>query len=367
MQEYLTDDFQKRLSIINMPRKESRYFFFRMACPLMQIRLSQLLDLGQIPKTFLHGNPHIDNYVKTFTGSAMLDFDRSRVGPYCWDIIRFFISLSLRREDEDGFLDDEVIEHFVDAYITHYMHPEIPSKQLRLLKSIEPEKWQLTTKDYLKANKKWAKKMRDHAIDPKNPQVGELLRHFIEARGKGNLLNDYRIDEVGLVAGSFGKLHYIFSLMPINADSHKDPIMLDIKEVYEEIDNKFFYSPTPHHGERMILASKIFADGLEEKLGSFTYQDKQFWGRQVPSFSAKVKKYLDVEEQVDFAYTVGSELGKGHRKGLVDPSHPEQIEKDFTDHFDKYVKIATFMTYEFDLAFEALKRQIQLNKKFRVW
>ena len=43
----------------------------------------------------------------------------------------------------------------------------------------------------------------------------------------------------------------------------------------------------------MIEASKIFADGMEERLGYCTHQGKQYWGRQIPSFSVKVKKFLE--------------------------------------------------------------------------
>lgn len=368
MEDYFRQiqNFQKYLSINPMSKKEARYFLFRMSCSLMQKRLPLLLDLDKVPKTFLHGNPHIDNYAKTFLGSAMIDFDRARIGPYCWDIIRFLISLSLRREKESGFLDDTVIVNFIDAYFIHFSHPDIPSKQLKMLKTAGPEKWQMTTKDYLRANKKWAKKMRDFAVDPNDKDIRGLLKSYVIARDKGHhLLTDYVIGEVGMVPGSFGKIHYIYAMQPKNVDSYKDAILLDIKEVYQEKDNKYFYSPTAHHGERMILASKIYADSIEEKLGYCTYNGKQFWGRQVPCFSQKVKKFLSLEEQKDFAYTVGSELGKGHRKGLLRSSSPREIEADFTENFDKYLHTSMFLTSELDLAFETMKKKIELQKKFK--
>lgn len=369
MEEYLrrSQDFQNRLGINPMPRKEARYFLFRMACPLMQAKLSRLHDLTKVPITFIHGNPHMDNYVRTFQGSAMMDFDRSRMGPYCWDIIRFLSSLSLRREENDGFLDRKVIEYFIDAYITHFMHPEIPAKQLKMLKTVEPEKWQMNTREYLKANKKWAKKMRDHSLSPRSEQVYKLLQKYLESRNEMNLLNDYQISEVGLAPGSFGKKHYIISLLPKNIDSRLDAILLDIKEVYEEKDNKFFYTPASHHGLRMIEASKIFADGMEERLGYCTFQNVQYWGRQIPCFAVKVKKFLDKDEQCDFAYSVGSELGKGHRKGLKDPRLADLVERDFQQNFDKYYKISKLLTYELNLAFEAMRRKIQLYQNYRSW
>ena len=369
MNEYIhhSDSFQKRLGTEKVSPREERYLLFRMAGPLMQGKLHRLMDLTKVPVTFLHGNPHLDNYVKTMRGAAMIDFDRSRMGPYCWDIIRFLSSLSLRRASQDGFLDRKVVEHFIDAYIVHFLHPEIPAKQLRILKSVGPEKWQMTSRDYLNSNRRWAKKMRDHRLSPSDPQVIGLLHGFLASRNETDLLNDFAIEEVGMTPGSFGKLHYIYALLPKNSDSRLDAIILDIKEVYQEKNTRFFYSPFDHHGLRMIEASKIFADGMEERLGYCTHQGKQFWGRQVPSFAVKVKKFLDKEEQCDFAYSVGSELGKGHRKGIKEPKIAEQLEKDFVQNFDKYLKVSKLLTFELKLAYEAIKRRNKLYHDFRSW
>lgn len=369
MEEYLRQSqvFQKRLGIQPISRREARYLFFRMACPLMQGKLPRLLDLTKVPVTFIHGNPHMDNYVRTFRGSAMMDFDRSRMGPYCWDIIRFLASVSLRRESTEGFLDRKVVEYFLDAYIVHFLNPDIPSKQLKMLKSVQPEKWQMTSREYLRTNKRWAKKMRENGLPPKSELATTLLQNFLENRNELYLLDSYKVAEVGLTPGSLGKKHFIYSLEPKNPDSHLDSIILDIKEVYEEKNNKFFYSPCLHHGERMILASQVFADGMEERLGFCSLNNKQYWGRQVPSFAVKVKKYLNRDEQCDFAYSVGSELGKGHRKGLKDSKDFELIEKDLTQNFDKYYKISKLLTYELNLAFEATLRKIKLYQDYRSW
>ena len=369
MEEYLRQSqiFQKRLGIVPLPRKEARYLFFRMAGPIMQAKLQRFIDLSKVPTTFIHGNPHIDNYVKTFRGSAMMDFDRSRIGPYCWDIIRFLSSLSLRRENEAGFLDRRVVEYFLDAYYTHFLHPEIPHKQLKMLKEVKPEKWQLNTRDYLRANKKWAKKMRDFHINSRSEVTVQLLNKFLESRNELNLMNEYYIDEVGLTPGSLGKKHYIYALQPKNPDSHIDAILLDIKEVYDERNNRFFHSPVEHHGVRMIEASKIFADGMEERLGYCTLNNKQYWGRQIPSFAVKVKKFLDKDELCDFAYSVGSELGKGHRKGVRDQKDVELIQKDFLANFDRYYKISKLFTFEISLAFEAMRRKVQLYQDYKGW
>jgi hypothetical protein len=369
MEEYLKQAqfFQKRLQTESLPRKQARYLFFRIAGPIMQNKLQRFVDLTKIPATFIHGNPHVDNYVRTFRGSAMMDFDRSRMGPYCWDIIRFLASLALRKEEVGGFLDRRVVEHFLDAYIIHFLHPDIPHKQLKMLKEVKPEKWQTNTREYLRSNKRWARKMHQYQITTSSSIVQELLGKFLESRQEMGLLNEYYLDEAGLTPGSLGKKHYILSLLPKNPDSHLDAILLDIKEVYAEKNNRFFYSPFQHHGLRMIEASKIFADGMEQRLGHCTVNDKQYWGRQIPSFAVKVKKFLDKDELCDFAYSVGSELGKGHRKGLADPKNAELIEKDLLHNFDRYVKISKLFTYEISLAFEAMRRKMKLYQDYKGW
>ena len=297
----------------------------------------------------------------------MMDFDRSRIGPYCWDIIRFLGSVSLHRDEMDGFLDRRVVEYFLDAYITHFLHPEIPHKQFKLLKKAEPEKWQLNTNEYLRANKRWAKKMRENGVNKKSDQAISLFHSFLDARDDMSLLSDYKISEVGITPGSLGKKHYIYALVPKNPDSHLDSILMDLKEVYKEKNTKHFYSPVEHHGERMILASQLYADGMEQRQGFCTFQGKQYWGRQIPSFAVKVKKFLDTEEQCDFAYSVGSELGKGHRKGLINPKDAERVEKDLLLNFDKYYKVSKFLTFELSLAYESMRRKIKLEQAYRSW
>lgn len=369
MDEYLkrSEVFEKRLTLEPLSHRDQEYLLFRMAGPLMQAKLHRLVDLAKVPKTFIHGNPHLDNYVKTFRGSAMIDFDRSRMGPYCWDIIRFLSSLSLKRDEQDGFLDRKVVEYFIDSYITHFLNPDIPGKQLKMLKTVGPEKWQMTGRDYLQANKRWAKKMRDFKVDPKSEMTTNLLRAFLDSRNEAALLDSYELKEAGMVPGSFGKQHFIFHLGPKNTDSHLDAIILDVKEVYVEKNTKFFTNPFPHNGLRMIEASKVFADGMEERLGYCTLNGKEYWGRQVPTFAVKVKKYLDKEEQLDFAYSVASELSKGHRKGLADPGLAKHIEDDFLKNFDKYYKVSKFLTYELRLGFETIKRKSRLMEAYRSW
>ena len=140
-----------------------------------------------------------------------------------------------------------------------------------------------------------------------------------------------------------------------------------MKEVYQEKNNKYFFSPCDHHGERMILASKIFADGLEQRLGFFTYNNRQYWGRQIPPFVAKVKGMLNKDTQIDVAYSVATQLGKGHRKSIQDPKIVEAIEKDFATKFDTYYKVSKLLTFELSIAFSTILKKNRLYKDFKEW
>lgn len=367
MEEYLriSPAFQKRLRLEGDSRyRANRLLFFRMIGPMMQARLGKYIDLSKVPKVFMHGNPHMDNYVRTFRGAALLDFDRSRLGPWCWDMIRFLSSLSIWAKKDKGFLPREVVDAFVDAYFTHFLYPDIPYKQLRQLKDLAPERWQITSRAYLDSNRKWAGKMRQFPLDRRNAKAAALLKGYLQSRNELTLLDGYFVDEVGATPGTLGKKHYIFSLMPKNPDSLSDAILLDIKEVYAEKDTRFFQNAWPHHGQRMIAASRIYADGVEQRLGHTTLEGQQYWGRQIPSFAVKVKKFLDQEEMVDAAYSVGSQLGKGHRRSLVTAAEVKAVEMDFAKNFDSYLKVSHMFTNEVRLAYDFMMAKQRLYKAF---
>jgi hypothetical protein len=64
---------------------------------------------------------------------------------------------------------------------------------------------------------------------------------------------------------------------------------------------------------------------------------------------------------------VGSELGKGHRKGLRNPQDAERLLKDLEKNFDQHLKVSKFLAFELNLAFEAMRRKLQLYQDFRSW
>ena len=77
------------------------------------------------PRAFLHGNPHVDNFAFLDKGAAMVDFDRSRVGPYTWDLVRIWAGLGLKSQGSPGQgVPEEALEVFDHHYLEGYRHPE---------------------------------------------------------------------------------------------------------------------------------------------------------------------------------------------------------------------------------------------------
>jgi dTMP kinase len=82
--------------------KRGAHFYFRNMLLPMQARFAELLDMSSTPRALLHGSPHVDNYAKSAQGAAMVDFDRSRVGPYSWDLVRHGLAFPPSEEGREG-------------------------------------------------------------------------------------------------------------------------------------------------------------------------------------------------------------------------------------------------------------------------
>jgi hypothetical protein len=97
----------------------------------MRNRLSELIDLSKAPRVFLHGNPHINNFARFPGGSAMIDFDRTCIGPYLWDLVRLMVSTAFKQagEDEIGgtFLRLGVLQRLKSGYEWGLLHKDEPS------------------------------------------------------------------------------------------------------------------------------------------------------------------------------------------------------------------------------------------------
>ncbi|MEM9478918.1 MAG: DUF2252 family protein [Verrucomicrobiota bacterium] len=341
------------------PRK-AQILFFRVNGPKLQQRMDKLLPLEKVPRVFIHGNPHLDNYVRTFNGSGMVDFDRSRLGPYAWDIIRFFCSLDIYLNEGEGFVKKRVLDTFIDGYMQTFQDLDIFYTRPSFVREIIPTEEELTIKNYAEANIKWAKRMRKSPVDVKDERVVKMLHLFLESRNDLDLLKSYDLKEAGTSVGSLGKIHYLYFLEPKREGP--DSILFDLKQTYTEEDDQYFINPVEHHGLRMIKASNLYAPGIEQKLGYFTFEGVQYWGREVPCFQSKINRALLEEEQLELSFCVGTQLGRGHRRSCRDVE-PQELEKHLLDHRETLVQLAEFFNNEVKLGFEYIQKANELYKE----
>ena len=338
------------------------HLIFRVLGPQLQAKFCEMADLSKVPKVFIHGNPHLDNYARTSTGAGLIDFDRSRVGPYAWDIIRFYSSLSLRGEDNTSFLTKKVSRSFLDGYMTSFEDPNIYFAMPHFLREVGPTPDETSTSAYLKANIKWAKKMRKNPLDVKDEKVLKLLRSFLESRNELSLLKEYKLQEAGISEGSLGKNHYLLALTPKKSDTKGDPLLLDLKETYQEENTIHFFNPVRHNGLRMVKASNLYAPGVEQRLGYFTYGKTEFWGREVPAFNYKIKHLLSEKEQSELAYCVGSQLGRGHRRSCREVA-PKVVSKHLRKNIKEFANIGYHIQQEILLSYEYLAKSKKLEQQ----
>ncbi|MDP3542361.1 MAG: dTMP kinase [Elusimicrobiota bacterium] len=314
--------------------KRGAHFYFRNMLLPMQTRFAQLLDMASTPRALLHGSPHVDNYAKSGQGAAMVDFDRSRVGPYSWDLVRLMVSLSLRqKKDAKGLLDKEVLKRMKKGYLRGFRHPDRPFSEVRELKDIEPEAAEVSTNAYLKANKKWAKEMRRNALAADDADVVTLVNSWAAGRGDG-VLNDYFIEEAGRGQGSMGfRGLFLVVLAPKDKKAGLDRILLNIKATRTDPDTEWYKSPYGSEAERMRAAAEIYAPGWELRAGGAVLDGVEYYARQIDPLNAKIKKMLSGDLQEDFAYAVGTQLGRAHRLSL-DGATPAELEAHLESNFD---------------------------------
>ncbi|MFT5913846.1 MAG: hypothetical protein ACJAWV_003084 [Flammeovirgaceae bacterium] len=329
---------------------EKGYFlFFRKMAMRMQERFSDIFEHSDMAKVLIHGNPHTENYVITKEGAGMTDFDRSRIGAYGWDIVRFLCSLSLKREEENTseLLPPIVLEYFKEGYLRSFHAPTLPFKGFSHEESdkVEYKVWYDSTKDYLEANKKWSKRLRQNPIEEKDKKLNKILAGYLESRYEEELLNQYNVEEAGTAEGTFGNSRYL-AVLTHKKDKKADNIFVEVKTVYQDKDTQYYYNPYKHHGLRMIKASKIYAPKLEQRLGYTTYQGVEYWGREIPACNGKLKVKLDTIEQLDIAFSVGTQLGKAHRRTLTDGSKPKHLVQHFLANYEKMCQVSQQLNKE---------------------
>jgi hypothetical protein len=311
-----------------------------------QARFVELYDPTHVPVAFVHGNPHLDNYVKTPRGAAMVDFDRARFGPYVYDAVRFLVSVSFRRATRDRrLLHPVVLESFRRGYL--FGASGVGTEEVVALKRKRPKKWQRTTRAYVRSNKVWAERLRRHEIEADAPRLYVMLASYLESRDELETLDTHFIEAAAVVPGSMGKHHTLLLLTP--HDDGDDQRLLDVKEVYDEPDDAWFRNPFAHNGRRMVEAGELHAPGWELRPGFATFEGTEYWCREVPTQQVKLKRPLTEVEQVDVCFAVGSQLGRAHRLSMEGVSMEAHL-SDFTMRFDDVVDVAQELRRELEVA-----------------
>jgi len=306
----LSDAQQSRLDDALREDKKPDVLLFRILGPQLQRQFTELMELNAVPSLLLHGNPHLDNYARTYNGAGLLDFDRARVGPSLWDVTRALTSITFWSEGAQDVIDPEVSATFFAAYIRALEDRLVYWEPPDFLRQIKPKKYQMTAERYVKSGKKWVKKMQGNQVEPDQPFYADLFQAYVDTLPE-DALRYWTLKEVAEVPGSMGKRHYVYLLKSLVKT--RTPILLDIKETYTEEDTSHFYNPFDHQGERMVAASRLYSPGLEERIGFCSHQGEQYWVRQIPTFSAKVPVGLCQDQSLQLAQAIGTQLGRGHR------------------------------------------------------
>lgn len=193
------------------------FFYFRHMSLQMQKRFMELMNHSEMPKVLLHGNPHIENYVITAKGAAMVDFDRSRIGPYAWDIVRFLASISLKKEsEEDFFLSDIVLDYFLEGYLRGFYTPNLPFTPAKhITEKADFKVWYDSTEEFLDDNIKWAKKMRKDPVPSDDKTMQKILSGYLKSRNELGLLKEFEVSEAGKAMGTFGNKRYLSKVTKI--------------------------------------------------------------------------------------------------------------------------------------------------------
>ena len=334
----LTDQLMSRV------RKEnSKVLFFRVLGPYLQKLYSDYYCEDSIPRVLIHGNPHLDNYSKTFSGCGLGDYDRCRLGPFSWDIIRAVGSIDFwgaEKNNQEIWLTD-----FYQGYSEGLLNSLVYWDTPEILRSTKPEKWQLTPKKYFKSNEKWSKKVRKNLVPLDNIEMRDLFSQWMEQNPHLNYLSSYELIEQAKVLGSMGKAHYVYVLN--KGDSY---LYYDIKETYVEEDDVFFTNPFPSQGERMISGSNLFSPGMELRMSSVQFNGNDYWGREIPILSTKLPKSLTSDDQAEIARNIGVQLGRGHRQG----NETTNIQTYFEEKFEYMVDLSLLMNREIEKNYQLI-------------
>lgn len=325
------------------------YLFFRRSKSAIQERLAQLFPHQQVPKVFLHGSPHIDNYVKTQSGYGIVDFDRAYIGPYCWDIVCAMLAIHFRNPElHYSALPEVISQTFSQYYLQHLQHPDLPYQPYEPLEAIKPKKWELDIAQYVEGKHKWAKKLEHQQLPTDDVLANAIFQQYLHNLDDASVLAHYQIANISRAEGSFGRRRYLLLLTPTVPDY--DPIFIDIKETRDYLalpwpHNQWYSSPCEYQGQRMIKAAKLYAPSCVQLESFACINGIEYWGRQVPILNRKPDKVFSLADQIAFAKAAGSQLGRGHSLAVQDTS-VANLEKHFNQSFDKLIEITQKMQRE---------------------
>jgi len=311
------------------------HLFFRCVKHEVKARFHELMAHDNIPQSLLFGSPHLDNYTKTDTGCGMIDFDRAYYGPYAWDIICFLTSLSLKQKT--GFtLSKPVLNAFYDGYRMGLQLGEAPFEVYQPLANKSKKDWQHDITRYLASGKKWAKKLILQPIPHDDGLMNALASEYLTNLAEPKSIDDYQLIQAGRAIGTFGRTHNILLIQ--NKDDAGDQMLIDIKPTKSYLTkhwphDQFYYSPMDHDGQRMIFASYHLAPEVTTGESYATVNGVEYWARHIPLQNEKIKTQLDVQEQIDLAYAVATQLGRGH--ALTTTSNASNIENHFKDNYSE--------------------------------
>lgn len=342
----LTNLQEARLDEAIKGEKKPDILLFRILGPQLQSMFSEIIDLDGVPSILLHGNPHLDNYARTYNGAGLVDFDRARIGPSLWDLLRALSSITFWSEEDQVRIDAEVSACFFNAYIRALEDRLVYWEPPDFLRQIRPKKYQMTAERYIKSGKKWVKKLQRNQVEPDEPFYAELFQAYCQTLPE-ETLKHWKLKEVAEVPGSMGKRHYVYHLKSLIKT--RTPILLDIKETYIEEDNEIFHNPFEHQGERMVTASRLYSPGLEERIGFCSYHGEQYWVRQIPTFSAKIPVGIKQDEALQLAQAIGTQLGRGHR--VVDEvyhhgTQTTRLIEVVNEYRDEMIRVGSLMNQE---------------------
>lgn len=381
--------------------RDGLHWYFRTMTLEMRKRLCQLMDLSRTPRVFLHGNPHILNFAKFSNGAAMIDFDRACVGPYVWDLVRLLVSVVLRQDSESEFsgpfLRAGVVDCLKRGYEWGLLHTDQPPKQMISNQPFEPLNSSAsspsTSDDLRNAEELFYEKrlleMRSHRVEANSPTILAMAEAFLMARTKslssqiqnptpsqnqkwttlggssssgsgsgsgGKLVVDgeeYQIVEASASKNWNGRVRTLIMLSQTSPQAPQSKnILVDIKPVFKDADDEFFTNPyKPDYAKRMLVALQLYGESYVQSPSIFELDGIQYFAHQVPTFKKGIQRPLTEDDQRDFFYAVGTQLGHGHGLAVQDDQNISHILFHLNSNWTQMIEVASRLRDEITAAY----------------